>query len=134
MGVAWFARPKASGSGMVVVVIIIIISIFVVVVIITCKHIMVGLQSAIDCLCFFFFSFLIIKVHHYPLFACCLFGSDMVCHTQVPWVWQPCLMSGPRAGVTDPNAGLADPTKLGSDMIVRPKHFECGMVCQLHGV
>jgi hypothetical protein len=39
---------------MVVVVIIIIISIFVVVVIITCKHIMVGLQSAIDCLCFFF--------------------------------------------------------------------------------
>jgi hypothetical protein len=83
---------------------------------------------------FFFFSFLIIKVHHYPLFACCLFGSDMVCHTQVPWVWQPCLMSGPRVGVTDPNAGLADPTKLGSDMIVRPKHFECGMVCQLHGV
>jgi hypothetical protein len=95
--------------------------------------------SWLDCsrrsiVCVFFFSFLIIKVHHYPLFACCLFGSDMVCHTQVPWVWQPCLMSGPRAGVTDPNAGLADPTKLGSDMIVRPKHFECGMVCQLHGV
>ena len=133
----WHGLPdptKASGSDMVVV-IIIIISIFVVVVIITCKHIMVGLQSAIDCLCFFFFfSLLTTKVHHYPLFACCLFGSDMVCQTQVPWVWQPCLMPGPRAGVADPNAGLADPTKLGPDMIVRPKHLECGMVCQIHGV
>jgi hypothetical protein len=83
---------------------------------------------------FFFFSLLTTKVHHYPLFACCLFGSAMVCQTQVPWVWQPCLMSDPRVGVADPNAGLAYPTKLGSDMIVRPKHLECGMVCQIHGV
>jgi hypothetical protein len=103
---------------MVVVIVIVIIIIFVVIVM--CKYIMVELQSVIDCLCFFsFLSLLTTKVYHCPLFA---------------WVWQQCLMSDPRTGVADPNAGLVDPTKLGLDMIVRPKYLECDMVCQSHDV
>jgi len=65
----------------------------------TCSHIMVGLPPVIDCLRFFFlFSLLTTKVHNYLLFVCCLFESDMVCQTQTPWVWQPCLVPNPGVG------------------------------------
>jgi hypothetical protein len=40
-----------------------------------CRHIMVGLSSMINCLCFFFlFSLLTTKMHNYPLFVYCLLG------------------------------------------------------------
>jgi hypothetical protein len=67
--------------------------------------IMVGLLLVIDCcVFFFFFSLLTIKVYHYPLFVCCLFGTDMGCQTQTSKVWYPCLMTDLGAGLTNPSA------------------------------